>query len=1007
MALGRANSTDAVQRACQDVVDALLAAGHDLPSVYLLLGGRLRCQAARGYFQVVDGFPAGTGVIGRVVATGQPAFVDAEHDPSFIAAVPGLRSELCVPVLLDGVAVGAVNVESRELLDTADLASLQEVARGLGDRLLALGGLPRPSPAQHLARLAVELTVATDAAAVRQRVVQAAVELSGVPTAALLALSGAPHVQAAVGPLAHRLDTWGQAEVDVAAGWVQAGTSTHFPGGEAVPAGYDFLVDAGVAGLSVQPLVVSGELVGLLVTVAEQPVRLSPQVVEALELLAAQAAASLELLATRAELAAERDEAQRRAALNEAVLETVDVGVVACDADGRLTLFNRATREFHGLDADAGLDPSQHAAAYDLRDEDGVTPLAPERVPLHRVLRGEQVRDVGMVIARADAAPRSLVLDGSRITGPDGAVAGAVVTMRDVTSARQAAADLAASEHLFRAAFVDGPTPSLRLDETGVVQAVNAALRRLLGLPTRLVVGRPLAALVHPDDHGLLREVLDGLGRSSSPVELRLLALSGGTVWCDVAATSAQGRGGEPHVLVQMVDVSARLHREQELEKAARRDALTGLGNRAALDAILARAAREQAPVGLLFVDLDGFKAVNDRHGHEAGDAVLVEVALRLRAAVRAVDTVVRLGGDEFVVVCPQLTTLDEAELLADRLERLLSAPVDSDGLRLAVGASVGSAVGPHDDPATLLAAADRSMYARKESRGRRRSDDPSSRPVVARRRNASLSALVAGAVEEGRVRLDYQPVVRVSTGEVVGAEALLRMTDRAGRSLAPDAVVPVAETEGTIGVLGAWVLREALAVTGAWKRQLPPEQEFGIGVNLSALQLHEPGLVELVADALAASGTDPGALVLEVTETRLVPDTLEIRETLTALRDLGVHLAVDDFGTGYASPRYLADFPFDVLKIDRRWTRRLSGSGAASRLATGVFRLAETTGLVVIAEGVEDDAERDAVLAQGVDLAQGYRWSRPVPPEVFAARLLPRPAVPQPRARVAVVSRA
>ncbi|MCW2779004.1 MAG: putative signaling protein, partial [Frankiales bacterium] len=572
---------------------------------------------------------------------------------------------------------------------------------------------------------------------------------------------------------------------------------------------------------------------------------------------------------------------------------------------------------------------------------------------------------------------------GSLLRAPDGSVAGGVITMRDVTAVRQADADLAASEHLFRAAFLDGPTPSVRLADDGVVQAVNAALRRLLGTPSRLVVGRLLADLVHPEDRPQLAALL-AAERTPGPVELRLLGLHGGTVWCDVAATRATGRGGEPHVLVQLVDVSARLHREQELEQAARRDPLTGLGNRTHLESLLARAAREQAPVGLLFVDLDGFKAVNDRHGHEAGDAVLVESALRLRAAVRPTDSVVRLGGDEFVVVCPQLSGLGEGELLADRLERLLAAPVDVDGRRVTVGASIGCAVAPVDDPLALLAAADRAMYARKLSR--RRGGEERALPV--RGHHRGTSAVVAGAIEEGRVALAYQPVVRVATGEVVGTEALLRLTDRAGRHVAPDVAVAVAESDGLIGELGTWVLREALHRTGEWKRLLPAGREFGVGVNLSALQLHEPGLVDLVASALADAAVDPGALVLEVTETRLVPDTLDVRTTLTALRELGVHLAVDDFGTGYASPRYLADFPFDVLKVDRRWTRRLPGTGAAARLARGVFRLAEATGLVVIAEGVEDDTERDAVLAEGCALAQGYRWAAPLPPAVFATLL-------------------
>ena len=259
-----------------------------------------------------------------------------------------------MPVLLDGVVVGAVNIESRSVLDPTDLPALQQVAAGLATRLAALGGLPEPSPAQRLALAVLDLTTAEDAGALRARVVRAAVEVSGVPTAALLPLARDRAPSVAVGPLADRLAAWGPHQVAIAAGWVTAGTSSHFPGGEAVPPGYDFLQQAGVSGLSVHPLAVGGVLTDLLVTATDEPRRPAPTVVEALELLAVQAAASLALLEVRADLARARDDAERRAALTTAVLETVDVGVVACDARGRLTLFNRATRDFHR----AAMDPT-------------------------------------------------------------------------------------------------------------------------------------------------------------------------------------------------------------------------------------------------------------------------------------------------------------------------------------------------------------------------------------------------------------------------------------------------------------------------------------------------------------------------------------------------------------------------------------------------------------------------------------------------------------------------
>lgn len=681
-----------------------------------------------------------------------------------------------------------------------------------------------------------------------------------------------------------------------------------------------------------------------------------------------------------------RAQSDRRAALLNAVLETIDVGVVACDPDGHLELFNRATREFHGLPEDPGLEPVEWSQHYALYDEDGVTPLDPRQVPLYRALVDGQVGGAHITIAPEGQVPRTLRCDGRALTDGQGRVTGAVVAMKDVTELRE-------SEQRFRAAFQDGPTPMARLDPDGTVRDANPALRRLLSVPTWRLLGQPLHGWVHDADRQLLVGVLTGPVKTGRLVELRMLRQDGSPVWCELATTRGTAVGGAPYVLVQLLDVHERKQNERALEQAARRDPLTGLGNRGALDEELGRHLDRAGGRGAaaLFIDLDHFKAINDTFGHEAGDAVLVATAARLRSAVRPQDTVIRVGGDEFVVVCPRGAEgqAPDAGALARRLEQVLAVPVEHEGHRLVVGASIGHADGrPGDDMTGLITRADRAMYERKDAgRYAPRARQPAP-PRTAGGPDDVLRGLLGDAVERGRLQLHFQPVVDLASSTIVGAEALLRLRDDAGRTIAPDRFIPVAEATGTITALGRWALDRALQQTAVWKAALPADRDFGIGVNLSPLQLYDPDLLTCLTAALDTSGLEPSAVVLELTESRLVPSTAPVHEVLNAVLDLGVHLALDDFGTGYGGISYLSDFPFDLLKVDRRFTSRLTGEGPAGRLARGVFALARETGIVTVAEGVETVEQQRAVLAAGCHLGQGYLWHRPVDAQAMTALL-------------------
>jgi diguanylate cyclase (GGDEF)-like protein/PAS domain S-box-containing protein len=440
-------------------------------------------------------------------------------------------------------------------------------------------------------------------------------------------------------------------------------------------------------------------------------------------------------------------------------------------------------------------------------------------------------------------------------------------------------------------------------------------------------------------------------------------------------------------LVVTMRDISDRKLAEAELTRRATHDALTGLPNRSLVrerivDA-LSRSLRSGSAVALLFVDLDGFKMINDSHGHDTGDLLLQSVAQRLLANVRGGDTVARLAGDEFVVLCEQAVLAPAMEQLAERVNQALRPPFDCGGAVLSVTASVGIALGAGASHSAddMLHFADTAMYAAKQ-KGRDGWQFFSEQLHAQARQHLKITTGLRAALGRNELSLRFQPIVVADSGRIVGAELLLRWFPPDGE-ISPAVFIPVAEVTGAIVPIGAWVFRQACRAEAEWRRHWGAAAPY-VSVNLSVRQLSEESLADVFGAALTEFGADPARLLLEVTETTLMADVDTNLRVLHRLAELGLRVAVDDFGTGYSSLAQLTRLPVDVLKIDRAFVDGIDKSPENRTVIRAVIGLGRALGLKMVAEGVETADQRRELCAWGCDFIQGYYFHRPLAEAVF-----------------------
>jgi len=627
----------------------------------------------------------------------------------------------------------------------------------------------------------------------------------------------------------------------------------------------------------------------------------------------------------------------------------------------------------------------------------GAGTAAPQALPLDPAqvtrLSDQLVQDL-QASAAATSAPQRLALS---ITLPAIALLLGVVLWWESRRRRNAVQSRteAASHARFEALVEQGSDLVVLADRKGVVSYVSSSLTHVLGIEPASWLGRQGLDLILAEDQPAVAEAFQhvALVGKSDPMDVRFLHADGTWRLLELAATDLSSHPQVGCVVWHGRDVTERRRLEDELAHQAFRDSLTGLANRALfqdrLTQALARVARSHEPIGVLMLDLDGFKAINDTMGHDAGDEVLVEVAARLGTCVRPGDTVARRGGDEFTVLLENMEDPSVIELVAARVAEHVRKPFSLHGHELHVTTSIGMALSSDESQSAqkLLRNADLAMYVAK-SRGpdHRVRFEPS---MHADAEDALVLSLdLSRALARGELFIHYQPTMSLVTGELEGAEALLRWNHPDRGVVPPLAFIPLAEHSGEIVAIGRWVLEQACGQAARW-REAFPGRTFSMNVNVSGRQLMEPNLVSDTAAILDRTGLAPDSLTFEITETIFVTGAEAVIGRLEDLKALGIKLAIDDFGTGYSSLAYLGRFPFDIMKIDKGFVDAAStGAAGGEALIKAIVDLGAGLHLKTVAEGIERSAQASHMKELGCDAAQGYFYARPMPAAEFTQLL-------------------
>lgn len=692
------------------------------------------------------------------------------------------------------------------------------------------------------------------------------------------------------------------------------------------------------------------------------------------------AAAAQKLADCRAELDATRRELQGLQLKFAATFEQSAVGMALVDLDGHWMEVNDALCRMVGY-------PRTELLTLSFQDITHPDDLAEDLVLAGQVLRGEIPNY--FLEKRYIRKDRSLVWIRLSVTlarTPSGTPRHFVAVIENINEQKLAERALAASESRFRTAFDHMPDVVVIYDRDLRIQYINPATVRTTGMRPESFIGKREdeifpTELIAPWQPAMQAALNEGVVQTLE-TDVRLATGVRNLVITCVPIRNAQG---EVHEIMGIThDVTDRRHAEQDAVKAALHDRLTGLPNRVLLFEYSAhvfdQAARQQHEGGVLFIDLDRFKPINDLHGHQVGDAVLREVAARISSRIRKSDLAFRLGGDEFLVLLPQLANSTEAAQIAQRVLQALAEPFLVDGIELQLSGSIGISIFPRDgmDIQSLVNAADSAMYLAKES-GKNNWQYYSAELSSRVHSQISLQDRVRGALKRREFRLVFQPLIDLHSGELTSVEALLRWP---ASGVGPDQFIPAAESVGQIIPIGDWVMREACRTHQRWKEHGLPG--IPVAVNVSALQMRQRDFRQKVLAALHRHRLPPGALQIELTESTLLEDVDYTIYLLSNLRQDGVRISLDDFGTGYSSLSYLSRLPLDKIKIDKSFIRHLMTDPTSRAVTEAIITLSQRLGLAIVAEGIETTVMLDEVRALGCGQVQGNLISTPMEADQF-----------------------
>ena len=696
------------------------------------------------------------------------------------------------------------------------------------------------------------------------------------------------------------------------------------------------------------------------------------------------------------------------------IVEELPFPTFAIDGEHHVTLWNKACARLTGIPAETMLCTDQAWTAFykahrptmadlivDGTLDARIDELYPGKATRCCENEGWEIEDF---FPDLPGGERWLAFTAVALRDDDGKVVGALQTIHDLTAHRQVELAHREMEHRLAQIIENSPVPMFVIDNQHRVTNWNRACEAIVGVPAETILGtrdawkaaysapRPVLANLMVDgiDPAEIAARYDGKCRPSTVVPGAWEAtdyFEARQMWFHFTASPLRALDGSVVGAVQAFrDITVHVRHRNELEHRTTHDALTGLPNRELaidrLDQAVKSADRTGKLATLLFIDLDGFKFVNDTLGHHNGDELLKQVATRLtHSCLRVVDTLARLGGDEFIVILPEQTNREDIAAVAARIVATLEQPFFLQGREIHISASIGIAIFPEDagDVHALLRHADAAMYRAKESgKGNFQFYTGSLNRQAAER--LAIKNGLAKALERREFQVLYQPKSDVTTGRLIGMEALLRWNSPTLGRVTPDKFIPVLEETGLIVAVGEWVLTEACRQLCAWHRD--GHRGLRMAVNVSLRQLWHANFAERVEQILASFGLDPSCLELELTESMIMREADHTLGLLRRLTDIGVHLAMDDFGTGYSSLSYLKRFPIKTIKIDRSFIKDLATDPDDLEIVRTIITMGRSLRRHIVAEGVETEEQRAILRALRCDAMQGYLLSEPLSDE-------------------------